>query len=60
MANMRQVMPALQKAGAAPVGTGGVDFQSVAVPKQQRETRVVKDLTPDAIAAELAAWISQD
>jgi electron transfer flavoprotein beta subunit len=32
----------------------------VAVPKQQRETRIVKDLTPDAIAAEIVAWISQD
>jgi electron transfer flavoprotein beta subunit len=60
MANMRSVMPALQKAAPAPVGTGGVEFHSVAVPKQQRETRIVKDLTPDAIAAELVAWISQD
>ncbi len=57
MANMRGIMPALQKAKPAPVGTGGVAFQSVAVPKQQRQTRVEKDLTPDQIAAELVEWI---
>jgi electron transfer flavoprotein beta subunit len=60
MANMRQVMPALQKATPAPVGLGGIAYQQVAVPKAQRETRVVKDATPDQVAAELAAWITQD
>ncbi|HYG69332.1 MAG TPA: electron transfer flavoprotein subunit beta [Anaeromyxobacteraceae bacterium] len=60
MANMRAIMPALQKAAAAPVGTGGVEFVNVAVPKSARETRVVKDLSPDEIARELAAWIAQD
>jgi electron transfer flavoprotein beta subunit len=60
MANMRAVMPALQKAPAAPVGTGGVKFESVAVPKVTRETRIVKDLGPDEIARELAEWIGQD
>ncbi|MFO0585371.1 MAG: electron transfer flavoprotein subunit beta [Anaeromyxobacter sp.] len=60
MANMRGIMPALQKAAAAPVGVGGQAFASVQVPKVTRETKVVKDSTPDAIAAELAAWIRQD
>ncbi|WP_242393372.1 electron transfer flavoprotein subunit beta/FixA family protein [Anaeromyxobacter oryzisoli] len=60
MANMRQVMPALQRAPAAPVGTAGVEFLSVAVPKAQRETRIVKDASPDEIARELVEWISQD
>jgi electron transfer flavoprotein beta subunit len=60
MANMRLVMPALQKAAAAAVGTGGVEFLSVQVPKAQRETRIVKDLSPDDVAKELVAWISQD
>ncbi len=60
MANMRGVMPALQKAAAAPVTTGGVEFVSVAVPKAQRETRIVKDMTPEDIAREIVAWISQD
>jgi electron transfer flavoprotein beta subunit len=60
MANMRQVMPALQKAPAAPVGTGGVEFVSVQVPKAQRETRIVKDMSPDDVARDIVAWISQD
>ena len=60
MANMRGVMPALQKAAAAPVTTGGVEFVSVALPKVQRETRIVKDVSPDEIAKELVEWISKD
>jgi electron transfer flavoprotein beta subunit len=60
MANMRTVMPALQKAAAAPVGAGGVEFVSVAVPKARRETRIVKDLGPDEVARELVEWIKQD
>jgi electron transfer flavoprotein beta subunit len=60
MANMRAVMPALQKAKPAPAGTGGVEFVSVAVPKVQRETRIVKDMSPEDVAREIVAWISQD
>jgi electron transfer flavoprotein beta subunit len=60
MANMRLVMPALQKAAPAPVGTGGVEFVSVQVPKVQRETRIVKDVSPDEIAREIVEWISKD
>jgi electron transfer flavoprotein beta subunit len=60
MANMRGVMPALQKAAPAPVGTGGVEFVSVAVPKVQRETRIVKDASPDDVAREIVEWIGQD
>jgi len=60
MANMRGVMPALQKAPATPAGTGGVKFESVAVPRVTRETRIVKDMSPDQIARELVEWIGQD
>jgi electron transfer flavoprotein beta subunit len=60
MANMRGIMPALQKAAPAPAGTGGVEFVSVAVPKVQRETRIVKDMSPDDVAREIAEWIGQD
>jgi electron transfer flavoprotein beta subunit len=60
MANMKTVMPALQKAAAAAVGTGGIEYLSVAVPKVQRETRVVKDASIDDIAREIVEWISQD
>ncbi|HXR40275.1 MAG TPA: hypothetical protein VN776_14340 [Terracidiphilus sp.] len=60
MANMRTLMPALQKAKPATLAANGLRYVSVALPKQQRTTRVVKDLTPDEIAAELAAWIGAE
>jgi len=60
MANMRLVMPALQKAPPAPVTGGGVEFVSVQVPKAQRETRIVKDSSPDDVAREIVEWISKD
>jgi electron transfer flavoprotein beta subunit len=60
MANMRTIMPALQKARAATLVANGLRYVSVALPKQQRTTRIVKDLTPDEIATELAAWIGAE
>jgi electron transfer flavoprotein beta subunit len=60
MANMRGVMPALQKAAPSPVGVGGIKFGAVAVPKVTRETRVVKDMSPDDVAREIVEWIGQD
>jgi electron transfer flavoprotein beta subunit len=58
MANMRVMMPALQKAKAAPVTTS-CEYKSVSLPKQQRETKIVKDMPAAQIAAELAAWIKE-
>jgi electron transfer flavoprotein beta subunit len=58
MQNMRTLMPSLQKAKATAVSPAGT-FASVAVPSQRRETRVVKDMTPDAIAQEIVEWIRQ-
>jgi electron transfer flavoprotein beta subunit len=60
MANMRTIMPALQKAPAAKLEANGLSYISVALPRQQRTTRVVKDMVPDEIAAELAAWIGAE
>jgi electron transfer flavoprotein beta subunit len=57
MINMRTVMPALQKAKPAKLTGEGLRFCSVALPKQLRETRVVKDKSPDEIAHEIVAWI---
>jgi electron transfer flavoprotein beta subunit len=57
MANMRTAMPALAKAKPAPAATDGAKFVSVALPLQRRETRVVKDLSPEEIAREIVAWI---
>ncbi len=60
MANMRTVMPALQKAKPASLAQDGLRYLSVAPPKQQRQTRIVKDRTPDEIATELLEWITQE
>lgn len=58
MANMRTIMPSLQKAKPVKVGAEGMKFSSVAVPKQARETKIVKDMPADQIAAEIVEWIS--
>jgi electron transfer flavoprotein beta subunit len=60
MANMRGMMPALQKAKAVTLDANGLSYVSVSLPKQQRTTRVVKDMTPDQIAAELVEWIGAE
>jgi electron transfer flavoprotein beta subunit len=60
MANMRAIMPALQRAKAAALVANGLRYVSVSQPKLQRTTRVVKDLSADEIAAELAAWIGAE
>jgi electron transfer flavoprotein beta subunit len=57
MANMRGVMPALQKARPVKLGGGGLTFASVSLPKQLRETRIVKDKLPAEIAREIVEWI---
>ncbi|MFB3815045.1 MAG: hypothetical protein ACE14L_13130 [Terriglobales bacterium] len=59
MANMRAIMPALQKAKAVKVGAEGLTFKSVALPKQQRQTRIVKDTPADDIAKEIVAWMTE-
>jgi electron transfer flavoprotein beta subunit len=59
MANMRGIMPALQKAKAVPLAGEGLTFASVTLPKQMRATRIVKDMSPEQIAAEIAAWIKE-
>jgi len=55
MQNMRTVMPALQK--AKPTGIAIQQFAGVSLPKQQRTTRIVKDMPAPDVARELAAWI---
>jgi len=57
MQNMHGVMPALQKARAVTQKSDGIHFSSVAVPKQLRETRIVKDQAPEQIAKEIVEWI---
>jgi electron transfer flavoprotein beta subunit len=60
MANMKAIMPALQKAKPAKVGTGDIQYAQVALPKAQRETKVVKNMPTDEIARELVEWITKD
>jgi len=59
MANMRTIMPALQRTKPGTIPANGLRYLSVAPPKQQRQTRIVKDLSPDEIARELAEWIEK-
>ncbi len=60
MANMRTIMPALQKAKPGALSQVGLRYVSVGLPKQQRQTRVVKDLSADQVAAELLEWIGKE
>ena len=57
MSNMRTVLPALQKAKAVALDANGLHYVAIKLPSQQRTTRVVKDMTPDAIARELVDWV---
>ena len=59
MQNMRAIMPALQKAKAVQLG-GSLQLQSVTLPKAQRETRIVKDMSAEAIAKEIAEWVAAE
>jgi electron transfer flavoprotein beta subunit len=60
MLNMRTAMPALQRAKPIKITNEGVAFASVALPKQRRETRIVKDQPADAIAREIVEWITKE
>lgn len=59
MVNMRSVMPALQKAKPVKLANAGPIFASVTLPKQLRETKIIKDASPDVIAKEIVKWIEQ-
>ena len=57
MVNMRTVMPALQKAKPTKLAGEGLSFANVSLPKQLRETKIIKDQPPEAIAKEIVDWI---
>jgi electron transfer flavoprotein beta subunit len=59
MANMKFIMPALQRAKPSPIAAGSLQFKSVEVPKQQRQTRIVKNMPAEEIAREIVAWIKE-
>lgn len=60
MANMHSIMPVLQKAKPVALVDGGLQYVSASLPRQQRQTRVVKDISADAIAQELVEWIGAE
>ena len=60
MANMRAIMPALQKARAVKLEGAGLQFASVTLPKQRRETQVIENLSADQVAQEIYNWIEKD
>jgi electron transfer flavoprotein beta subunit len=60
MANMRTIMPALQKAKPAALDANTLRYVSVNLPSQQRTTRVEKGMSPEQIAVELAEWLNTD
>ncbi|MCX6886448.1 MAG: electron transfer flavoprotein subunit beta [Verrucomicrobia bacterium] len=59
MMNMRTVAPALQKAKPFKPASNDLTFNSISLPKQVRETKIVKDKSADEIARELLEWIQQ-
>ncbi len=59
MANMRTLMPSLQKAKAVKLPAEGFSVQSVVLPKQKRDTQVVKDMPVEQVAKEIVDWIQK-
>jgi len=59
MVNMRSIMPALQKAKAVPISAGSLTYASVTLPRQQRNTRIEKNMSAEEIASEIVAWIEE-
>jgi electron transfer flavoprotein beta subunit len=57
MQNMRTIMPALQRAKAAAVGTGDLSFAAVEVPQARRDTRIVENESVEQIAREIVDWL---
>lgn len=57
MANMRAIMPALQRAKPVKLAGEGLSFSAVSLPSQRRETKIVKDLPAAEIAREIVEWI---
>ncbi len=58
MANMRTIMPALQRAKPVAAAPSDLSFARVTLPKQVRETKIVRDKTADEMAKEIVEWIT--
>ena len=60
MQNMRTVMPAVQQAKPADINDAALAFNSVEVPAQRRETKVVKDVPVSEIAQDIVEWLKEN
>lgn len=60
MLNMKTVMPALQRATPTTIPNTGLCFAEVSLPKQLRDTRVVRNMPAEEIAGEIVAWIGEE
>ncbi len=59
MQNMRSVMPAVQQAKPADIKDDGLVFNTVAVPAQRRDTKIVKDVPVAEIAQDIVEWLKE-
>lgn len=57
MQNMRTILPALQRAKPVALPAEDLRFVRVALPSQQRQTRIVRDVAAEEIAREIVEWI---
>lgn len=59
MANMRAIMPALQRARPAALASKDVTFVKVTLPAQRRETQVIKNWSVEEVAQDIVNWLKQ-
>ncbi len=59
MQNMRTVMPAVQKAQSVEVTDSGIGYKSADVPVQKRDTKIVRDSSPQDIAKDIVKWLKE-
>ncbi len=57
MQNMRTILPALQRAQSVVLPAAELRFVRVALPSQQRQTRIVRDVAAEEVAREIVDWI---
>lgn len=58
MANMRTVMPAIQKAKAVKLTNENYNMSAPELPQQKRNTKIIKEMSASEIAKELNDWIN--
>lgn len=59
MANMRTIMPALQRARAAALASKDPSYLKVSLPAQRRETQIIKNSSVEEVAQDIVSWLKQ-